>query len=344
MKVLVVNNMAPFVWGGAEELAANLQKHLTLAGHRAQLLRIPFQWEPAARIPSQMLLTRALEVHNVDRVIALKFPAYLIQHHHKTLWLVHQYRQAYDLYDANMSNLIGPHADDLRALIQRADEEAFREVQRIFTISEVVRQRLAHYNGFDAQVLLTPLADPERFRGGPSQGYIFAGGRINGMKRQHLLVEAMAYAPRATRLVIAGPPESDDDALRLHRLVEQLGLENRVTLDLRFLSREEIASYVNGAAACAYIPYDEDALGYVTIEAASAGKAVITATDSGGVLGLVKHGVTGWAAAPEPRAIAEALAQATASPQRARERGKAAQELLQRLDITWPKTVERLLA
>lgn len=43
-----------------------------------------FQWEPALRIPSQMLMVRALELSNVDRVIALKFPAYLIRHLHKT--------------------------------------------------------------------------------------------------------------------------------------------------------------------------------------------------------------------------------------------------------------------
>ena len=47
MKVLIVNNMAPFVWGGAEELAANQEKQLVLAGHEAEVLRIPFQWNPA---------------------------------------------------------------------------------------------------------------------------------------------------------------------------------------------------------------------------------------------------------------------------------------------------------
>lgn len=67
MKVLVVNNMAPFVWGGAEELATHLQKNLIIAGHEAEILRIPFQWEPATRIPSQMLMVRAFEVWNVDR-------------------------------------------------------------------------------------------------------------------------------------------------------------------------------------------------------------------------------------------------------------------------------------
>ncbi len=105
MKVLIVNNMVPFVWGGAEELAAHLQKNLVIAGHEAEILRIPFQWEPAARIPSQMLMVRAFELWNVDHVIALKFPAYLIRHPKKTLWLLHQYRQAYDLYDTGQTNL-----------------------------------------------------------------------------------------------------------------------------------------------------------------------------------------------------------------------------------------------
>ena len=94
MKVLIVNNMAPFLWGGAEELADNLKKNLILSGHEAEILRIPFRWEPASGIPSQMAMVHNLELTNVDHVIALKFPAYLIRHPRKTLWLLHQYRQA----------------------------------------------------------------------------------------------------------------------------------------------------------------------------------------------------------------------------------------------------------
>ena len=89
MKVLIVNNMAPFVWGGAEELAVHLQKNLVICGHEAEILRIPFQWNPATRISSQMLMVRSFELTNVDRVIALKFPAYLIRHpdRHMIFWM-----------------------------------------------------------------------------------------------------------------------------------------------------------------------------------------------------------------------------------------------------------------
>jgi glycosyltransferase involved in cell wall biosynthesis len=345
MKILIVNNMAPFVWGGAEELAVHLQRNLIHAGHEAEVLRIPFQWEPASRIPTQMLMVRGFELNNVDRVIALKFPAYLIRHPQKTFWLLHQYRQAYDLYDANQSNLpAGEAGQELRRLIRQADDESLREARRIFTNSEVTRQRLQRYNGFDAEVLLPPLNDPERFNAAASEGYIFAGGRINELKRQHLLLEALALSPPQVRLVIGGPPDTPADAQRLKQMAETLGVADRVKLDLRFLPREDYARYINHAAAVAYLPFDEDSLGYVTMEAASAGKALISTFDSGGVTALARNGETGWVAEPRADALAQAMIQAYANARRTAELGAAAKELWDRMDISWPRTVERLLA
>jgi glycosyltransferase involved in cell wall biosynthesis len=164
------------------------------------------------------------------------------------------------------------------------------------------------------------------------------------MKRQHLVLEALALAPTNARVVIAGPPDSPDDVARLERLVETLGLGHRAKLDLRFLSRQELADYVNQAAAVACLPYDEDSLSYVAMEAAAAGKALISTHDSGGVLGLAKHGQTGWVADPEPASLAEALAKASAESGRTAEFGIAARELWTGMGITWPRTIERLLS
>lgn len=345
MKILIVNNMAPFIWGGAEELAVHLEKNLIIAGHEAEVLRIPFQWEPAHGIPSQMLMVRALELRSVDHVVALKFPAYLIRHPNKTLWLLHQYRQAYDLFEAGQSNIpADATGDELRTIIHNADNEAFSESRRIFTNSDVTRQRLAKYNNYQAEVLLPPLNDPELFTGGTPKGYVFAGGRVNGMKRQHLLVEAMAQTAPHVRLIVAGPPEMPDDALRLQRLVEQHGLQDRVTLDLRFLSRAELARYVNEANACAYMPFDEDSLGYVAMEAATASKPIISSSDSGGVLGLVRDMETGWVADPNPESLAIALNQACRDTASVQTMGRAACKLWNDMEISWPSTIERLLA
>jgi glycosyltransferase involved in cell wall biosynthesis len=345
MKVLVANNMAPFVWGGAEELAKHLVDRINARGHEAELLRIPFRWEPAEDILAQMIAMRSFELPNVDRLIALKFPVYLLQHEHKSMWLLHQFRQAYDLYDAGYSSIQDDEAgQSLRETIARADTQSFAEARNVFTNAPTTSDRLWLYNEVPSEVLRPPLNDPELFTGGPSGGYIFAGGRVNGAKRQHLLVEALALASPKTRLVIAGPPESQADADLLHSTVERLGLAGRVTLDLRFLSRRELADYANHSSACAYIPFDEDSLGYVSMEAAEAGKAIITTTDSGGVLGLVQVGDNGWVAEPTPASLAEAMSAATQSPAKTRKMGQASRERWRGMNVTWDYTLDRLLS
>lgn len=344
MKVLIVNNMNPFIWGGAEELAFHLQKNLEIAGHTAETLKIPFQWEPANRVLSQMLMVKAFELWNVDHVIALKFPAYLIRHPKKTIWLLHQYRQAYDLYDANQTNIpANKEGQELRLLIKNADNESFLESNQLLTNSLATRQRLLHYNGINAKVLLPPVNDPERFVGVQSGHYVFAGGRVNRMKRQDLLLEAMKYTDNAVKLLIAGPPDSETDARALKETVARLDLTHRVHLDLRFLPRETYANYMNAARAVAYLPFDEDSLGYVAMEGALASKALVTTTDSGGVLSLVQHQETGWVAEPSPQSLGEALNSVYKSTALTQQYGKAARALWLSLNVNWPQTVETLL-
>lgn len=344
MKVLIVNTMVPFVRGGAEELAQNLRDNLQLAGHEAEILRLPFRWSPPAVLPSQMLMMRALELYNVDRVIALKFPAYLIRHPEKTLWLLHQYRQAYDLFDAGQTDIPRTEeGDELRRLIRNADRESFAESRRVFVNSEVTQARLATYTDFSGEILRPPVNQEELFMGGAASGYIFAGGRVNAMKRQHLVLKALALTPADVRLVIAGPPDTPEDARVLEALVEQLGLSDRVQLELRYLPREDLADYVNHASAVACVPYDEDSLSYVAMEAAAARKPVITTHDSGGVLGLARHRETGWVSDAAPEALAEGMAALAADAGLAVRLGEAAHELWVAMGITWPQTIARLL-
>ena len=346
MKILVVTNMAPFVRGGAEALATHLVHNLnSSAGVQAELLRVPFKWDPAERLIEEMLVARSLRLTNVDRVIGLKFPAYLVPHERKTIWLVHQYRQAYDLFGTTYSNLPAtPRGEEIRAAIWQADDSCFRGAQEIFTIARVPRERLLKYNGLESEVLPLPLNDPAPFRDAGDGGYIFAGGRIDAGKRQHLLVEAMRQVSGPARLVIGGPPADAGVAEQLRELVRRHGLEERVTLDFGFLPREKLADYVNHALACAYVPLDEDAPGYVTMEAFHASKAVLTATDSGGVLDLVMDGETGWVVAPEPGALAGAIQRVFDDRASAGRSGAAARALLLHRNITWPKTIERLLS
>ena len=131
MKVLVFTTMVPFVRGGAEELCDHLVRNLRLTpGVEAEAMRLPFTWDPAEGLVDEMLIARSLEIINVDRLIPLKFPAYLARHPNKVLWLLHQYRQAYDLYDAGQSN-IGPDARGPQLLLITETPTEWR-VRQIF--------------------------------------------------------------------------------------------------------------------------------------------------------------------------------------------------------------------
>lgn len=344
MRVAIVNTMAPFIWGGAEELAFHLKKNLENVGHEVELIRIPFRWEPVSCIPSQMMMVRGLELPNADKVICLKFPSYMIRHPNKSMWLLHQYRQAYDLFDANQSNIpANAFGDDLRALIRNADIATFSELKKIYVNSLITQNRLKKYNGIASEVLLPPINDAELFTGGPVGDYIFAGGRINNSKRQWLLLESMIHTDKHIKLIIGGPPDSSNDAEKLHSFVKENHLEDRVKLDIRFLPRETYADYINNAMAVAYIPFDEDSLGYVSMEGALAGKPLITTTDSGGILGLVKNGETGIITEPTSHSIAEGMNYLYSKKESLGTMGKSSRELWLSLGINWENTIEVLL-
>lgn len=344
MKVLVVNNAAPFQRGGAEELADHLVRRLNATpGVQSELVRVPFTWEPAERLIEEMLISKGMRLYNVDRVIGLKFPAYLIPHQHKVLWLLHQFRQAYDLSEAGQSHLdFDDTGRTVKAAIKAADNECFAQCRKIYCNSPVTQNRLMKFNGVPSEVLYPPLNDGELFTGGEYGDYVFAGGRVAAGKRQHLLIEALALLPGSLRLVIAGPPENQAYADRLTKLVEDLDLKDRVTLRFGFHPREDIARWANGALVCAYLPFDEDSVGYVTMEAFAAGKAVLTVTDSGGLLEIVSQD-TGAVAEPKPEALARALDGLTSDKARAISLGAAARDLWRDKNVTWKQTVSRLL-
>jgi glycosyltransferase involved in cell wall biosynthesis len=347
MKVLVLNNAAPFIRGGAEELADELVRRLNRTkGIEAELLRVPFRWEPADCILTEILLNQNLRLYDVDRTIGLKFPAYLIPHECKVLWLLHQFRQAYDLYESGTSHPCSDAHGQQKVvkLVRNADREAFKECRAIYTNSPVTQTRLQKFNGIASTVLRPPLLDAERFIGGSYGDYFFAGGRVGPGKRQHLLVEAMQHVRSNVRLVIAGPLDDESYGDRLQKMVAQHNLAGRVELRFGFHSRDVIAKLVNEASACVYLPIDEDSFGYVTMEAFAAAKAVITTSDAGGVLELVHDNETGCVSVADAESLALKLDMLSTRQRLARKMGGAAKLLLDGMGLSWDYTVERLLS
>ena len=220
MKILVANNVAPFVRGGAELLADRLILELRKAVHEAELLRLPL-----GRTPEQMLdaITAAalLDVVNVDRVIGLKFPAYLIPHPNTVIWLVHQLRQVYDPPPVGWGP--GTGFSPVATAARRADQAAFTQARRLYAISPMVADRVRRTNGVDATVLMTPPHADQQFRTAPPEDFVVALGRLSAGKRQLLAVQAMRHARPGYRLVVAGAPDSPEALAQIEREIETPG-------------------------------------------------------------------------------------------------------------------------
>lgn len=343
MKLAVINNCVPFIRGGAEHLAESLTHKLNEYGHQAELIRIPFRWQPPESILEGIVACRLLRVPEVDRLIVLKFPAYYVPHHDKIVWLLHQFRQAYDLWNTRFQNIPDTvEGHRIREIIVRADNTYLREARKIYTNSRVTSERLKRFNGIDSEVLLPPLMETSHLRRLKYGNYVLCIGRITASKRQNLIVEAMRYVTSDVRLLIAGHAEESSYLEALKEAISRWRLSERIELMDRFISEQEKAALLGHALGCIYIPYDEDSYGYVTLEAYHSLAPVITCTDSGGTTDLVKTGVTGYVVPPDPRDIAASLDALYLDQVGARRMGEAGFELVRSLRISWDRVIEAL--
>jgi glycosyltransferase involved in cell wall biosynthesis len=339
MKVAVVNNQAPFVRGGAELLAEWLRDKLREYGHEAEVVRIPFKWSPAPKVIDHMLAARLVRLAGADRVVALKFPAYFVPHENKVLWLLHQFRQAYELWGTPYQDIPNtPTGRRVRESIIRADRSFLPEAKRIYTNSEIVGHRLRLYTGIESEILYPPLLDHESLRCEGYGDYFFCPGRITAGKRQHLAVAAMADVAGSSRLIIAGQPETAEDLERLTGLIRELELERRVEVIPRWISEEEKIRLMSNARGVVYLPFGEDSYGYVTLEAFHARKAVITLADSGGILELVRDRHNGLVPS-DVEGLSRALQELADDHNLAESLGGAALATLEELDISWDRVI-----
>jgi glycosyltransferase involved in cell wall biosynthesis len=342
MKVAIVNNQAPFVRGGAELLAEWLHQKLQEYGHQAEIVRIPFQWNPPERIIDHMLAARLVRLTNVDRVVAFKFPAYYVPHDDKVLWLLHQFRQAYDLWGTPFQGIPNNATGyRIRDAIVGADRHHLSEVKRIYTNSQIVGRRLRVYSEIDSEPLYPPLLDAGPYHCESYGDYFFMPSRINALKRQYLAVEAMAKVSSATKLIIAGPPDTPGDLKQLMDAVHEHGLEGRVEVIPRWISDEEKLALLASARGVIYIPLGEDSYGYVTLEAFHASKPVITLADSEGIMELVRDGRNGRVAL-RAEGLAAAIDELAEDEALAERWGQAATETISELEISWDRVVRCL--
>ena len=346
MKIAIVAPLPqPWMTGGAERLWQGLLEHLNhRTTHQADLVKLP---SPEADFWSLMQSYERfsrLELTGFDAVIVGKYPAWMVEHPMKVCYMLHRLRGLYDSYpgaaDVPAGDAMLPGVAHLRRFMREARgqraalddffatllalrggecEAAFafpgplsrevvhfldgigldsRRVKRFAAIARTLVERPGYFPpGAEVRVAHPPTSLD--VVPGDAQDAFFTVSRLDAPKRLDLVIDAMRQVRGDVALRIAGtgPEEA--------RLRERAHGDSRVQF-LGFLDDRAIAAEYARALAVPFVPYRED-YGYVTLEAMLAAKPVVTVSDSGGPLELVEDGVNGYVAAPDAKALGEAM-------------------------------------
>ena len=346
MKIIIAMTQAPFITGGADYHAQNLKTALQRAGHEVELVSIPMMDNPPELMVNQIVAVRLLEIErtwagNSDLCIGLKFPAYFMKHSNKVIWVLHQYRQAYDLWGSGIYDLRDQiDGARIRDVILNADNQYLREAKRLYVNSQNVAARMKKFNQITSEPLYHPCPDMDKFYCKEYDNYILMPSRINITKRQKLAVEAMALTRSSIKLYIVGKADNVDEFGYIQNFVTENKLEQKVRF-FDYVSQEKKFDLYANARAVMFVPYDED-YGYITLEGMSASKAIITCTDSGGPLEFIENNKSGFVAAPNAVDLAKAIDELANSEALAREMGTAAKRHISDMDISWDYVVKEL--
>jgi glycosyltransferase involved in cell wall biosynthesis len=335
VRIAVCRPQVPFSYGGVEIFTDTLVGELRGRDHEAELVTVPFKWYPGERVLSQAFLWRLLDLEEADGkrielVIATKFPSYCIRHPNKVVWLVHQFRQAYEL-DRTELGQFGESAEDRATLraVQKLDKVALGEAKKLFATSRNVAERLERSTGLAAEVMPHPPQELD-YRCDGYGDFVLSVGRLDRAKRVDLLLEASRQT--GVPVVVAG---DGPDRARLESLANgSVTFTGRVT-------EAELADLYARCLAVYYAPVDED-FGMVPYEAFLSEKPVITTADAGGPLEIVTDRRTGLVTAPRAEELAEACTWLAAHRDEARDWGRAGKAIAEL--VSWDETIRRLLS
>lgn len=341
-KVCVLGAQVPFVRGGAELMVESLIRELRKRDFDAELIQLPFKWYPCNSLLDNILSWRLLDItesngEKIDLVIGTKFPSYVPEHPNKVLWLMHQHRPAYDLYNsreyAGMQFL--PGGIEAKEKLVNIDTKALKECKNRYAISQNVANRLKRFNNETAEVLYHPPSLSGRYLCEDYGNYIVSIGRLDLTKRTDMLIRALPFCDNNIKAKIGGKgPEIE----KLKELSKTLGVSDRVEF-LGFVTDDELLKLYANSFAVFFAPLDED-YGYITLEAFLSRKPVVTCKDSGGVLEFVEDGRSGYICDVSPEDLGNKINQLYKDKKRCELFGKEGFETVK--GISWNNVINSL--
>jgi glycosyltransferase involved in cell wall biosynthesis len=309
-----------------------------------------------------------LDLSHFDTVITTKYPAWMIRHPNKIVYMQHPSRGVYDLYRGPadyhsvcdtpsllpLAKLLDAKRYDYedakkiitlalsqkgdsafafpgplsRAIIHYLDRTALLDASRHFAISHTVASRPDYFPPHIRPEVLHHPSSLPYFKSG-GQEYIFTASRLEELKRIHLLIQAYQQTSTDLPFYIAGTGGQEA------QLKKMAGGDPRIKF-LGFVSDQELIELYANALFVPFVPYQED-YGLITIEAMMSQKPVLTTHDSGGVAEMVRHGHNGCKVDPTPQAISKAMQEMLDHKQTTIDMGIEAKKSVSH--ITWERLV-----
>lgn len=344
MRIGICAVQIPFMKGGAENLTSELYNQLIKRGFEVEYINIPFKWYPPKEIIKNTLVWRMLDLtesngEKIDLLICTKFPSYVVKHPNKVVWLIHQFREAYELYNTPYGlKKSEEESEEIRNTIVKIDNKTLNECKKVYTISKNVSSRLNKFNEMTSKTTYPPPKNADKFYSGPFEDYIIYPSRIDIKKRQQLLLEAMQYVKTDAKIMIVGTGPNENE---LRSLAKKLKVNKKVLFH-GYASDDELINLYANSFGVAYTPYDED-YGYITIEAFLSKKPVITTCDSGGPLEFVDDGINGYILNLDAKEIAEKIDYLFENKDIAKSMGMQGYKKIQGMNITWDNVINELV-
>ena len=221
-RICICATQVPFSRGGAELLVESLRDQLLARDFEVEVVSVPFAWQPRRQILKSALAWRLLDLtevagRRIDLVIGTRFPSYMVQHPNKVVWLIHQFRQVYELMGTRYSDFADlPEDQEVVSMIRTMDRRCLSEARRLCTISQNTADRLQRFLGLEGEVL--------------EEGFLFSVQDIAARLDEHVLYLALELIGL---LVVVAEPDAEagyavagaEELLRVFERYEQVVIE-----------------------------------------------------------------------------------------------------------------------
>lgn len=381
MKIAILApSPVPFVLGGAENLWSSWLNYLnTQTVHQADLIKLPSPERDFWEIIDSYHAFSRVNLDHFDAVITTKYPAWMIRHPRKILYLQHKLRGLYDTYPTYLSRALPVHPalNDLQKLIAQPHPER-KHLSHLWDILTDLRQR-QHQLPAETFALPGPLIRAivhfmDQIALSPTEVTTYATLSHTVAKRPdyfpagvhvHVLPHPSGltvHPPQTGRAIFTtsrhDAPKRLDMLIRAYRQTRvsyplRIGGEGPQTDELKalaqgdsrieFLGRLTAQQLAQEYAQALFVPFipDQEDLGLITLEAYNSHKAVLTTDDSGGAAELVQHQKTGLVVPAQQDVLAQAITQLCQTPHNTRQMGAAGAE--QAKHISWQTLTRTLL-